>query len=426
MAFHSAPHAITRPRAHHVVMARRRTRVFAAGAAAVALALSVTACAKTDPTTSAAGKGSVKVVLTDAGCAPSPNTVEAGPTTFAVTNEGANAVSEAELKTANGQSILGERENISPGLAKDFSLTLQEGTYRIYCPGAKQDTWTFTVRGGKKVKDWRTNPALVTAVHGYADYVNAQAETLLAKAKALAVAVDNGDIAGAKAAYVDARIPYERIEPVAESFGDLDPRIDGRLGDNGNAKADFIGFHRIERALWVDKNLDGMTEIANGLVDDIAKLQTRINERAKTYEPNEVTNGARELLEEVLTSKITGEEERYSHIDLVDFQANFDGSLKTIDLLRPALKQSAPDLLTEIDAAAAKTQRALNEFKATPGYENTGFVEWSCAQDDNGELPTECAVSPKVTITLAQRRALTDAVTPLATLLSQVPVKVTR
>lgn len=407
---------------------RRSRRLSALGLAALLASGSAAGCAKVDSTASGSGSaGAVKVVLTDSGCEPSPSQVETGARVFEVTNDGANGVSEAELLAQNGQSILGERENITPGLSGKFSLTLAEGTYKIYCPGAKQDTWTFTVKGGTAVKDWKSNPALVSAIDGYATYVEAQAAELVTVTKALAAAVESGDIDAAKRAYVTARLPYEHIEPVAESFGDLDPRIDGRLGDNGDTPADFIGFHRIERALWADKSLEGMTPIAAGLVTDVTKLQTLIKAKAKRYDPNEVTNGALELMNEVLTSKITGEEERYSHLDLVDFQANLDGTMKIIDLLRPVLAKSAPDLLAKIDTTAKKLQTELDALKAKPGYEDSGFIEWSCApESETGDLPEGCVATGTTNVTTAQRRALTDAGKPLATLLAEVPVKVVR
>ncbi len=417
-----SPTSPTRPRRS----TRSRRSVAAIGLAIGLVGMTAAGCAKKDQTSAASGDA-VKVVLTDQGCEPSPSKVEAGTRSFEVSNDGANGVSEAELRAEDGQHILGERENITPGLSDDFTLNLAEGTYKIYCPGAKQDTWTFTVEGGEKVGDWHDNPALVKAVDSYAAYVQAQTGDLVAKTQAFADAVDSGDVDAAKKAYVAARLPYERIEPVAESFGDLDPRIDGRLGDNGNAPDDFIGFHRIEKALWADDSLEGMQPIAAGLVSDVRELEKLVAKKAKSYDPNEVTNGAVELMNEVLTSKISGEEERYSHIDLVDFQANFDGSMKTIDLLRPVLEKSAPDLLDKIDAAAKKVQAELDELKADPGYDDTGFIEWSCApESETGDLPEGCVVTKTAKVTTEQRRALTDAGKPLATLLGQVPVKVVR
>jgi len=115
----------------------------------------------------------------------------------------------------------------------------------------------------------------------------------------------------------------------------------------------------------------------------------------------------------VMGSKVSGEEERYSHTDLVDFRANLDGSLKAIDLVRPTLAKTAPDLLREIDAQAKVVTAALDVHKQDPGYLGTGYAEWGLADD---------AASP---ITTAQRRTLADAVRPLTVLLGEVPAKVT-
>ncbi len=420
-----SPTSSTRVTDHQPKRAKARRR------AAVGLALGVAGmfavgCASTTDSASG-GKGrSVAISLTDGGCKPNPTDIEAGPTTFTVTNNGANGVSEAELRTQDAKHILGERENLTPGLDGTFSLTLAEGTYKVYCPGAKQDTWTFTVKGGAQVEDWHSNPALVKAVDGYATYVNHQVAQLVAATATLVDAVDSGNVDNAKKAYVAARLPYERIEPVAESFGDLDPRIDGRLGDNGNKPSDFIGFHRIERSLWADNTLAGMKPVAATLLSDVHRLQTLVKKKADSYDPNEITSGAVDLMNEVLTSKISGEEERYSHIDLVDFQANFDGSMETIALLRPVLSKSAPDLLAKIDAQAKKVQAALDALKASPGVDDSGFVAWSCAKDEQGELPEGCIEATSGPVTTAQRRQLNDAGKPLADLMSQVPVKVVR
>lgn len=55
-----------------------------------------------------------------------------------------------------------------------------------------------------------------------------------------------------------------------------------------------------------------------------------------------MVGGAAGLIEEVAASKISGEEDRYSHTDLWDFRANVEGSQKIVDLLRPQLQKSQP------------------------------------------------------------------------------------
>jgi iron uptake system component EfeO len=108
---------------------------------------------------------------------------------------------------------------------------------------------------------------------------------------------------------------------VAGSFGDLDPRIDVRANDV--PASEFGGFHWIEKALWAEDTAKGMAPVAKQLQVEVEDLR----EEVKTVELHavQIANGANELLGEVSASKITGEEKRYSHIDLVDFEANVEG-----------------------------------------------------------------------------------------------------
>jgi iron uptake system component EfeO len=375
------------------------------------LGLAAAACTRSDD--AAEAKGAIAVEITDAGCQPKPSTATSGEVTFEVTNGGSDDVTEAELLNAEQDHILGENEHVTPGKSASFTVVLAEGTYKMKCPGAIQDTWDFTVTKGAVVKDWRQNPALVKAVKGYSDYVDEQTAELAKVTKAFTDAVRAGEVDKAKGLYGRARVPYERIEPVAESFGDLDPSIDGRA-DDGLKPTELTGFHRLEYALWVEESLDGMKPIADQLDADIVKLRGLVAEKSGSYIPEEVTNGATELMNEVMAGKMPGEEERYSHTDLIDFQANLDGSMKSIDLVRPALEKAAPDVLAEIDADAAKVQEALDAYKEDPGYAGTGFRQWGYVDD------------PRSVITPAQRRALSDVVKPLVEHLAEVPTKVAR
>jgi iron uptake system component EfeO len=73
------------------------------------------------------------VKITEAGCEPAELSVPAGETTFNVTNDGADEVTEFEVM--DGEEVLGEAENIAPGLSGEFTVTLESGEYQTYCPG---------------------------------------------------------------------------------------------------------------------------------------------------------------------------------------------------------------------------------------------------------------------------------------------------
>ena len=64
----------------------------------------------------------------------------------------------------------------------------------------------------------------------------------------------------------------------------------------------------------------------------------------------------------------SGEEERYSHIDLNGFAANLEATRKVVDLLRPLLTKKNPDLQRNIDSASASLEAELNGLKTSQGY----------------------------------------------------------
>lgn len=97
----------------------------------------------------AAGSTTVKVELTDAGC-PARLKAKAGKVEFDITNVDATAVSEFEILT--GDDILGEKENLAPGLSGTFTLTLRAGRYVTYCPGGEREHGVLVVKGKTKLE----------------------------------------------------------------------------------------------------------------------------------------------------------------------------------------------------------------------------------------------------------------------------------
>ncbi|HZO61992.1 MAG TPA: iron uptake system protein EfeO [Gaiellaceae bacterium] len=320
-------------------------------ATAVAASLALPGCGGGGDKSAASGR-TVEVTLTDAGCKPERLRLAAGPVTFAVENDGAEAVSEFEV--LDGDRILGEVENVAPGLSGRFSLTLKPGRFTMYCPGGDTERGALVVTGAAA---GQTAGAKAAAAR-YGRYVEAQTALLVSRTRTFVRALAAGDIAASKRAYAAARIPYEAIEPVAESFGGLDPAIDAREGDVPASR--WTGFHPIEQALWV-RGTAGSARLRTKLMHDVVELQRRV--RTIDLEPAQIANGSVELLGEVSKSKITGEEERYSHLDLVDVEANVDGARAAFDAVSAMVASADPGLATRIEARFAGVDRALRPYR---------------------------------------------------------------
>ena len=338
------------------------------------------------------GTGELEVTASDTRCAVPKTSLPAGRHTFAVSNKGTK-VTEFYVYAA-GDRVVGEVENITPGLRRTLVVDLAAGTYQAACkPGMVGDgiRTALTVTGAAASQ--AANEKLAAAVQGYRQYLQSQANTLVDQTAAFTAAIKAGDAAEAKTLYPQARTYYERIEPVAESFGDLDPKIDARE-DKVEQGATWTGFHRLEKDIWSGADLKADAGIADQLNADVAALKKEVDGLSLT--PLQLASGAKELLDEVAASKVTGEEDRYSHTDLWDFQANVEGSKAAVAALRPFLDERDPTIGPKLDARFAAVQKELD-----PHRSGAGFVVYT-------------------TLNPAQVKALSDAVNGLAEPVSTV------
>ena len=85
---------------------------------------------------------------------------------------------------------------------------------------------------------------------------------------------------------------------------------------------------------------------------------------------DQLSNGAKELLDEVATGKVTGEEEVWSGTDLWDFQANAEGAKMAFEALEPVLREKNLALLTELDERFDDVQKLLDAQKKGDGFVN--------------------------------------------------------
>ena len=346
---------------------------FLAPAALLALgALALTGC--TDNNAAASADGSIAVTASDDACTLASATAAGGTLKFTVKNEGTK-VNEFYLLAEDGLRIVGEVENIGPGVSRDLVVMAPEGSYFAACkPGMVGDgiRSPFTVTAAAAGQEVSADRAALqkTAVDQYAAYVKDQSQQLLAGTEDFAAAFAAGEEATAKELYPQVRMHWERIEPVAESFGDLDPLLDAREADLEEGQ-EFTGWHRAEKDLWAPKGYTKMTQaqrqqIADSMVENTAELATRA--QALEFTPDKLANGAKELLDEVATGKVTGEEEAFSHTDLWDFQANLEGAKIAYQDLAPLLKGTEDALDAELAQNFATLQEQLDAYRVGEGF----------------------------------------------------------
>ncbi len=342
------------------------------------LSASVAAIIMTGCTTNTADTNSdaIAVSSSDDKCSLATTNVPGGTVVFDVKNDGSK-VTEFYVLASDGLRIVGEVENIGPGITRSLVIRASEGEYFTVCkPGMKGEgiRAEFSITKGEDVAfDENFGDLLNTATDQYALYVKQQSDELLAKTEEFAALYIDGEDAKARNLYAIARTHWERIEPVAESFGDLDPRLDLREADLEEGQS-WTGWHRIEKDLWPQKAGQAYVALAqseretlaNQLVADTKDLHSRLLELS--FDATQLGNGAKELLDEVATGKVTGEEEIWSGTDLWDFQANLDGARIAYEVLEPALRQKDVELAGILNERFAAVQTALDNHRVGDGF----------------------------------------------------------
>ncbi|MCI2959247.1 EfeM/EfeO family lipoprotein [Agromyces atrinae] len=387
------------------------------GLAALGVAtLALTGCVSNTPTGDA-----IAVAITDDACDVSVATTEAGAITFTASNTGTD-VNEFEILADDKLRIVGEKENITPGQTVSYVAQLGPGTYYTACKfqqvGAPIGLAEFTVTGEASAVSSDEQELTDEAVTNYIAYVRSQAAELIPAVDALTAAYAAGDDDTARSLFASTRVFYERIEPTAEAFGDLDPKIDYREVDAVAEGLEWTGFHRIEKDLWApevgDVNSDGQDALidwapstpeqragfADQLVADVAELHELVSDPSFSVSLGDISNGAIGLLDEVAAGKITGEEDWWSGTDLTDFAANVQGASVAFGNVRAIAEskgEAGTTLAADIDDEFAALEGLLGEY----GSIDAGFVNYAELDD-------------------ADKKALSDQVNALSEPLSQL------
>jgi iron uptake system component EfeO len=368
------------------------------------------------------GDASLTVSITDDTCDVSAATAPAGNVTFTLINSGSD-VNEFEILADDQLRVVGEKENVVPGTTT-YTVQLVPGTYFTACKfqmvGAPIGLAEFTVTGEAAAVGAGEQELIDDAVADYVAYVKSQAGELIPAVTAFTDAYVAGDDETARDLFASTRVFYERIEPTAEAFGDLDPKIDYREVDAVAEGLDWTGFHRMEKDLWPpaegDLNSDGTSAFldwapstpdqraafAEQLVSDVQALHDLVSADDFTVTLADISNGAIGLLDEVAVGKITGEEDWWSHTDLTDFAANVQGAEVAFGNVQAVAESKGEG---ELVAEIQERFDALEALLAQYGSIEAGFTPYDQVTD-------------------AQRNELSDGVNALAEPLSQLTAAV--
>jgi iron uptake system component EfeO len=318
----------------------------------------------------------IAVTSTDDGCELTAAEAPSGTLTFDVTNDGSQ-VTEFYLLAEDGLRIVGEVENVGPQLSRELVVNAPEGSYVTACkPGMKGDgiraDFTVTKSDQEPSVSADEQELVDAALANYQAYVQDQSDQLLTKTGQFVQLYKSGDDDAARALYPEARTHWERIETVAESFGDLDPMMDAREADLEEGQ-EWTGWHRIEKDLWPEdaEDYEPLTPAQRATyADDLLQNTETLDQRVQklTYTVDQIANGSRGLLEEVALGKVTGEEEIWSHTDLWDFQANVDGARVGFEGVKPIVEQNDPELADTLDARFSELQELLDAHRTDDGF----------------------------------------------------------
>ena len=309
-------------------------------------ALSLAACGSSSGSSSApAGQ----ISISTGGCGGSWHLDAPGWHTFQIHNAASDAA-EVELINPRTGAVYEGIENLGAGTTDPMRVNVGSGSYAFRCMIEDTDAITGPAEkvpghtaGATAILPVTNNNLLAPAAE-YHKYVTTGLVTLASQVKTLNQAVQSGDLAAARSAWLPAHLTYERLGAAYDSFGDFDGEIDGRADGlaGGVSSPDWTGFYRLEYGLWHGQSAASLKKLSAQLVHDVGALQ-------KSWPSTQIdllNLGLRthEILENALQFQVSGHDDYGSGTTLATTGANITGTKVLLTELHPILVKRYPDL----------------------------------------------------------------------------------
>ena len=340
------------------------------------------------------------VQASPSGCGTGWTRPQAGLQVFDVNDSGIGA-EDVYVQDAASGAVLGEVEGLAPGRSRPLVVRLPAGSYAFKCLPQDDDAVvgpTVKVPGHSTASTPAVLPVnqhdLEPLTLAYQAWVAKQLPGLATAVDTLQAAVDKGDLAAAREAWLPAHLDYERLGAAYGTFGDLDGSINGTTKGlpGGLTDPGFTGFHRLEYGLWHGQSAAVLKPVAAKLAADVASLRKQW--ASEQMDPLDLGLRAHEIVENTIQFELTARTDYGSGSNLATARANLRGTAETLTLLRPLLAPRMPSL-PKIDAAMTAASAELVKLGAD---KSSGVPLASLATADRerlnavfGELVTELA-----------------------------------
>jgi iron uptake system component EfeO len=248
----------------------------------------------------------------------------------------------------------------------DGGTVRSEGGGSVSGSGSDSGSGSGSGLSGSDLGTQSSDATVTQAVNDYKTWVQSQVAGLRTDTKKFTDAVRAGNVAEAKEQFAPSRYKWEMIEPIAGLVPEIDGAVDSRVDDFASVNdPKWTGWHKLEYLLWVKNTTSGSAALADKLDKDLATLQTKL--KSVEITPKAVALGAGELIEEVSEGKINGEEDRYSHTDLSDFDANQLGAKQAYGYFKSIIQKKDKALVTSIDQGFVAVDESLQPYEISEG-----------------------------------------------------------
>ncbi len=359
-----------------------RSTTAACALALTTFAVTGSACGLTqsnDPAKGSKGTGTINVESSGGACDLTAKKAPSGNVVFKVKNTG-NEVTEFYLYGSDGLRIVGEIENIGPGLTRDLVVRAQPGKYVTACkPGMKGQG----IRSAFQVTDSGKDTAIKgvdqadidTATSQYAAYVKDQSPGARRRHHGVRDGLQvrrrrqgSRAVPASRAVTTSGSSPSR--SPSATSTRARPARGRPREGPGVDRLApDREGPVAAGQGLRARSTPPERKKYGDNLLANTQDLQKRV--QTLKFTVDQIGNGSKGLLDEVAASKITGEEDTWSHTDLWDFQANVDGARVGFEGLKPILEVKNPALSQQIQAPSTSCSRCSTSTRRATATSST-------------------------------------------------------